>query len=82
MMETMYKSLSNKVKEGFATQQGSAVDSIAAFLALIIMVVVHLWIVRFLWNNVMTKVVTVVRPIKTLLETFGLVLLVAMLLMK
>ncbi len=78
----MYKSLSNKVKEGFATQQGSAVDSIAAFLALIIMVVVHLWIVRFLWNNVMTKVVTVVRPIKTLLETFGLVLLVAMLLMK
>ena len=82
MMETMYKSLSNKVKEGFTTQQGSAVDSIAAFLALIIMVVVHLWIVRFLWNNVMTKVVTVVRPIKTLLETFGLVLLVAMLLMK
>ncbi len=75
----MYKSLTNKVKEGFATQQGSAVDSIAAFLALIIMVVVQLWIVRFLWNNVLVRTVSIVRPLKTLLETFGLLLLFAML---
>ncbi len=79
MYGTVYKPLANKVKEGFQNYQGSAVDSIAAFLAMLVMVVLHLFIIKFLWNNVLVGLVSVVRPFKSLLQVFGFLLLTAML---
>ena len=78
MYGTVYKPLANKVKEGFQSYQGSAVDGIAAFLAMLLVLVLQLLIVKFLWNNVLVGLVSVVRPFKSLLQVFGFLLLSAM----
>jgi hypothetical protein len=66
-------------KEGFAggTSDGGAV--IVALLAMILLIVIQLFIVMWLWNNVLTRVVTFARPFPTDWYALGLVVLTAML---
>jgi len=45
---------------------------------LALVIVIQLFIIQFLWNNVLVKVVSVVRPLKSLLYTLGLLILVVM----
>jgi hypothetical protein len=78
MYYSFYQPLANKVKEGFQSYQGTAVDGIAAFLAMALVLVIQLFIVKFLWNNVFVEVVAFGRPFKSLLQVFGFLLLVAM----
>ncbi len=80
MYNTLYKPLANKVKEGFQSYQGSAVDGIAAFLAMVLALVIQLFVVKFLWNNVFVEVISFGRPFKSLLQVLGFLLLVAMVL--
>jgi hypothetical protein len=77
-----YSSLVTTVKEGFQGAVGatSANAALVAGLVVLVFVVIQLFVVQFLWNRVLTHVVPAVRPLKTLLETLGLLILVAMLL--
>ena len=78
----MYGLVYSAVTEGFMNYQGGtsgAGDMIAGLLAIALVLVIQLFIVQFLWNSVLTKCVSVVRPLKTLVETLGLLILFAFL---
>jgi hypothetical protein len=64
-------------KEGFAggTSEGGAV--IVAFLAIVLLIVVQLFVVQWLWNTVLVRVLSVARPLPSLWYTLGLLLLIA-----
>ena len=50
-----------------------------AMLAIVALVVVQLFIVRFLWNTVLVRVVSVAKPLPSLMYTLGLLVLLAVL---
>lgn len=74
---SFFHPLTQKVKEGFQAQSDAGI-AIAAFLGIIVLVVIHVFVVQFLWNSVLVSVVSV-RPLKTLLHTLGLIILIALL---
>ena len=70
------------VAEAF-TSGGSVVGSsglVGAAVAIALLIVLELFVVRWLWNNVLTRVITGVRPLPSLLYTLGLLILVQILL--
>ena len=73
----VYSSVANA--DSFQGGTSAAGSVLAGFLAVIVLVIVQLFIVQFLWNNVLVRCVSVVRPLKTLLETLGLLILLAFL---
>jgi ABC-type bacteriocin/lantibiotic exporter with double-glycine peptidase domain len=77
MYYSFFPPLTNTVKECFENKTSPGLGLIAA-LALIVLVVVQLFVVQFLWNTVLVSAVTCVKPLKSLLYTFGLLVLVAM----
>ena len=64
--------------EGFAGGTSAAGGYIAAFLAVILLVVIQLFIVQWLWNTVLVRVVSIVRPLPSLWYTLGFLVLMAM----
>jgi len=64
-------------KEGFASSGGDAGAVIVAAIGVILLIVLQLFIVQWLWNTVLVRVTTVVKPIPSLLYTLGLLVLVA-----
>lgn len=79
MYGQIYQKLSGKVAEGFqGSQEASGVEVVGALLAIILLVVVQLFVVKFLWNSVLVDLFSAVRPIKSLLHVAGLLILVAM----
>lgn len=64
--------------EGFAGGTSTAGAYIAAFLAVVLLVIVQLFIVQWLWNTVLVRVISIARPLPSLLYTFGLLILIAM----
>jgi hypothetical protein len=64
--------------EGFAGGTSTAGGYIAAFLAVVLLVIVQLFIVQWLWNTVLVRVVSIVRPLPSLWYTFGFLILMAM----
>jgi len=50
-----------------------------ALLAVVAVVIIQLFIVKFLWNTVLVRVVSVAKPLPSLIYTLGLLVLVAML---
>jgi hypothetical protein len=79
MYSLVYESVLNKAKaEGFAggTSSGGAV--IVAVLSIALMIVIQLFIVQWLWNTVLVRVVSIAKPLPSLLYTLGLLILVAM----
>jgi len=64
-------------KEGFAggTSSGGAV--IVAMLAIVLLIAVQLFIVQWLWNTVLVRVISIARPLPSLWYTLGLLLLIA-----
>ena len=50
-----------------------------ATLAVVVVVVIQLFVVKFLWNTVLVRVVSVAKPLPSLMYTLGLLVLVAML---
>lgn len=63
-------------REGFSNMSDGG---LMAIVALILVVVVQLFVVQWLWNTVLTRVVTVTRPLPSLAYTLGLLVLTSML---
>jgi hypothetical protein len=64
-------------KEGFASG-GSAMPMVVAVIAIALLIVVQLFVVMWLWNNVFVRVVSVARPLPNMLYTLGLLILIGM----
>jgi hypothetical protein len=75
---SFFPPLGKTVKESFQNQ-GSTGLGVVALLGIILLIVVQVFIVRFLWNTVLVGLVSGVRPLKSLLKTLGLIILIAML---
>jgi hypothetical protein len=68
-------------KEGFAGNVSADVGvSILALLMIALMIFVQLFVVQFLWNTVLVRVVSGVKPIPSLLYTLGFLVLVGLVL--
>ena len=74
---SFFPPLTNTVKECFENKTSPSLGLIAA-LALIALIVIQLFVVQFLWNTVLISVVPFVKPLKSLLYTLGLLVLIAM----
>ena len=48
----------------------SSGDFLKVFLIFLIVVLIHTILVRLLWNGVLVKHISILRPVETLLETF------------
>jgi hypothetical protein len=61
-------------------EQFSDMDSLSfmAILFILMLMILQLFIVQWLWNNVLTRVLPV-RPLPSLLYTLGLLVLIALL---
>jgi hypothetical protein len=75
MYGTLYSAFVNG-SDRFADSNGSPALAVLAIAAVI---VVQLFIVKFLWNTVLVRVVSVAKPLPSILYTLGLLVLVAML---
>ena len=49
-----------------------------ASVAILLLIVLELFVVQWLWNNVLVRVTTLARPIPSLLYTLGLLVLLQM----
>jgi hypothetical protein len=64
-------------KEGFASG-GSALPMIGATIAIVLLIILQLFAIQWLWNTVLVRVLSVARPLPSLLYTLGLLVLMAM----
>jgi len=83
MYSAVYSNLVNYAKnEGFVASRTGTGGGLAvgAALLVLLLVVIQLLVVQWLWNTVLVRVVTVVRPIPSLLYTLGILVLIAMVL--
>jgi len=53
---------------------------IGAGVAVVLLLVLELFVVQWLWNNVLVRVTTFVKPLPSLLYTLGLLILVQIIL--
>jgi hypothetical protein len=77
MYGAVYSAVVNGV-DNFANMNESG-SVFVAVLAIVALVVVQLFIVRFLWNTVLVRVVSVAKPLPSLMYTLGLLVLLAVL---
>jgi len=78
MYAAVYSAIVNGT-DSFSDMNGSG-GVLVAVLAVVALLALQLLIVRFLWNTVLVRVVSGVRPIPSLIYTLGLLVLVAMIL--
>jgi hypothetical protein len=80
MYEAFYAGVYNSIakKDTFQGGTSDAGAVIAAAIAVLVLIVVQLLVVQFLWNAVLVPSVSVVRPLKSLLQTLGLLILFAL----
>jgi hypothetical protein len=74
----MYGQVYQKVTEGFAGGTSDAGAILIGVLVIAALIAIQLFVVQFLWNSFLVPSVSVVRPLKTLLQTFGLLILIAL----
>ena len=55
------------------------VNPIAATFLIVAWIVLIIWVGKYLWNNVLSRVVTVVKPMDNLWQMFGLIILTGIL---
>lgn len=78
MYAAVYSAIVNGT-DSFSDMNGSG-GVLVATLVVVALLALQLLIVRFLWNTVLVRVVSGVRPIPSLIYTLGLLVLVAMVL--
>jgi hypothetical protein len=76
MYGAVYSAIVNG-SDGFSGSLGSG-SVFLALLAIVAVVVIQLFVVKFLWNTVLVRVLSVAKPLPSLLYTLGLLVLVAM----
>jgi hypothetical protein len=57
---------------------GEAGVIVLAVFLLVLLVIVQLFVVQWLWNTVLVRVTTIVKPLPSLLYAFGLLVLIAL----
>jgi len=78
MYGAVYSAIVNG-SDSFVSSPGSSGSVFLAMLAIVAVVVIQLFVVKFLWNTVLVRVLSVAKPLPSLLYTLGLLVLVAML---
>ena len=73
----MYSTIVNGV-DSFADMDSSASVGVAV-LVIAAFIVVQLFVIKFLWNTVLVRVVSVAKPLPSLIYTLGLLVLLVML---
>jgi hypothetical protein len=77
-----YSSIVTSVKEGFSGSSTAPNDLnglLVGLLVVLVLIAIQLFIIQFLWNRVLTHVIPAVKPLRSLLETLGLLILLVML---
>ena len=78
-----YSSIVTSVKEGFSNATAAPANDLngllIGLLVVLVLVVIQLFIIQFLWNRVLTHVIPAVKPLRSLLETLGFLILLVML---
>ena len=75
----MYGKIYEKMTGREAFEGGSSfADSLAALIVILLVIVIQLFIIQWLWNTVLTRTVSVVRPLPSLLHTLGLLILIVL----
>ena len=77
MYGQLYQAFVGSANENFAGGTSSGGAAIVALLAIALIIVIQLFVIQWLWNTVLVRVVSVVRPLPSLLYTLGLLLLMA-----
>ena len=81
MYSIIYETFYNYAnREGFSSSGDSSFATLLAIVGIVLLVIVQLFVVQFLWNTVLVRVVSVVKPLPTLMYTLGLLVLVALVL--
>lgn len=79
LIETfVLKQLRTNNNEGFAAEQSDA-DMVSMVIAFVIAQVVIMFLGRWLWNGFLTKLVTVVKPMKSVWQMLGVSVLLRLL---
>ena len=80
MYGLVYSNFMDYVKrEGFAASGGDSGAVVLGLLGVLLLVAIQLFIVQWLWNTVLVRVVSVAKPLPSLLYTLGLLVLIAIL---
>lgn len=74
----LFSPLTNTLKESFENRTSPSLGLVAA-LVLIVVLVIQVFVVQFLWNNVLVSALSVAKPLKSLLHTLGLIVLLVIL---
>lgn len=61
-------------KEGF-TDSNTTAKYVAIFLALLLWLAILLVVAQYLWNEVLCKLTTIVKPVTSVFQILGLVIL-------
>ena len=77
MYGALYEKFFATTKEAFEGG-ASGGSGIAMLFGVLVFIFIHLFIVQWLWNNVLTRVFSVVRPLPTIWYTLGLLILIGM----
>jgi hypothetical protein len=76
-----YSNFVDFIRRGNDNFDGGSASSgtvLFAFIAILLLIVVQLFIVQWLWNNVLVRVTSIARPIPSLLHVLGLLVLIAL----
>ena len=82
MYSSLYESFYNHTRgEGFngSNVGGDIFASVFAILGVVLIFVVQLFVVKFLWNSVLVRVLSIARPIPSVVDALGLMILVSFL---
>jgi len=64
--------------DSFDSGSPSTGSIVIASLAILLLIVIQLFIVQWLWNNVLVRVTNIAKPIPSLLHVLGLLLLIGL----
>lgn len=78
MYGALYEKFFSSAQENFQGDTPSGGAFIVVLLMVALFLAIHLFIVQWLWNNVLTKVLSITRPLPSLWYTLGLLVLIGM----
>jgi hypothetical protein len=76
----VYSNVMNLAKvDAFASGPSTSGEVVLTLALLVLMVVIQLVVVQWLWNTVLVRVLSVARPLPSLLYSLGLLVLLGLL---
>ena len=80
MYTNLYKQVASGTMEAFSSGSGHNASSemgavVVAFLTVVAIMVLQLAIVQWLWNSCLTRVVSIAKPMASMFDALGLIVL-------